>query len=580
MQLADGSWVGQRYANLEEPARAVLRKGVGIEMHILADRPPTFGYPFRAAPWSSDIGPRGKDGEDPLSAVAHRLAGGRKKVWHVLRTTSAGARWIEIDPMPAVDQAWFRPLGVTTDLSIIAKRPPRYQAILDSLTKLGTRIHDERGFIFSDQGGPLGFVTWWLQGEDRYRYWSGSPDTLNFEPLTGAQHLHWLSGGDIFWSSGRTCLHHNWAAIMARTWLETRSEVAWWALCRMSTVANANALCWSGRYRGWDWYEKSGGVGKEYRVEPGSYPGAACQNYKQWTLNHLAVGAIFGDGLGYAWAREGRDAHLAALPGMRYETWDGSYGARTAGLGALNLFDAWRFTEDPPAAGARRRDSRETPSASAGTDRGSRRSPIRAGETASSESPTGATRSSLRAKATTSSDSDNVYWAMAELTARAPLDAATRRLFLRKLAQGAAFIRAECIVDFGDLLVPRYIMTADRVPAVYNNGHRRVNAVDSYGAGVSAFTAALLIPVLGFDALVSRDAKSRAMVDRLIDQHAEFADWSVAVNRSTWEGTILRDQRPGGVALLRALGCVGGRAARCPSPPHRLSRRGRRAWSL
>ena len=557
VQLADGSWVGQRYANLEEPARAVLTKGGGIEMHILDDRPPTFGYPFRAAPWSPDLSPQGKDGEDALSAVAHRLAGGRKKIWHVLRTEANAARWIEMDPMPPVDAAWLRPLGVATDPSIVAKRPPRYQAILDSLTRLGTRFDADRGFIFSDKGGPLGFATWWLQGEDRYRFWSGSPGTLNFEPLTGAQHLRWLSGGDIFWSSGRTCLHHNWAAIMARTWLETRSEVAWWALCRMSTVANANALCWSGKYRGWDWYEKSGGVGREYRVEPGSYPGAAAQNYNQWTLNHLAVGAIFGDGLGYDWAREGRDAHLAALPAMRYETWNGSYGARIAGLGALNLFDAWRLTEDPALLALAVetlenaiRVSREPARLAAEPDPRYRDLELGVPYWSNPRQPQGQSFNVFGL--------GYVYWAMAELAARAPLEPATRRLFIRKLAQGAEFIREECVVDFGDLLVPRYIMTADRVPAIYNNGHRRVNGVDSYGAGVSAFTAALLIPVLGFDALVNRDAKSRAMVDRLIDQHGEFADWSVVVNRTTWEGTVLRDQRPGGFAILAlSAGCTG-----------------------
>lgn len=551
LPLGDGKLLGVRDAMLRDCV-AIVVSGGRVTVELLGIEPAT-GFAEWVGPWQSSL--NGSPGEDPLSVSHHTLPGGRcRHPFHVLIVddNDEGRAAIDCEPMPdpssdAVDFA-----ALFTDAADY--RPPRLKSIIDSMA----------------DDGPNSLLAYAIMGEARFGTWDADP-AKPYDLSPAGKHLGPTSWPGPWWNDGHTMLHHGLAFEVARIWMETRSPATWWLASRYLEFSCTAALFWNdgtadGLRRGAEGfgaqaYEKSLRGGRsEY---PGAYAGYPFARYKQNTRNQMMARLLMGDS---PWIDEGAGAHLEWLEkGSGYDTWDGKYGARIAGDGLINIVDAYRVTKNPlwsryaidtamnvikvckqPARLALEvEDRHKNPKLGL---------PYIANPAASN--PPNIANVFGNMKVVEGLIRTFIHCSDAANGPELPLIA-------DKIQQMGEFAIEEWLRETGGVLVNDYLMTPDRVPAVYNNGtmfantgartsgYRGVNApdpnqvqayVDDVNAGSidqMAFSRPWFASVLVWMAYAHNHAVAKRYLKLLWDDYGEFLDYVPQARHDFWEGYVV-----------------------------------------
>lgn len=524
---------GLRCASFREPCgyQTGFINGEGVvDVICLADRPPTFGYPIYPAQWQSNL--TGAPGEDSLSASHHRLPGGHMTTWDVFQCNEQSFTndlIIDADPMIEPDPKW-----IEKALAIIGplEHSPREKKVIESLTK---------GITTPEVEGDRSFLWAMLNGYGRWATWNWSFD-LNKLPAK-AVHLHWMSWPDIHWNEGHYNVGFQWPLTLFRVWLETKNEIVWSFLQWWARWVLTGGMCWSTpqavpglmrNFRGWSWYESSA-RGSTVQVGAQYHP----SSYKQFTesimMAHALLSALDSGSEATRLWQEAKDAHVAALLRMGYETWDLGFGERIGGWGMMNFCAVAKWDEDQTQytrawAVFRNMVTRlKAPLLMAYEPEGKWKDPDLGLPYIPNMKYNPPTVTKLFGHGKVMEGIVRLYH-----YGKNALFPSDQELLKRKLIQMVDWTIETCFVENADKwLIDRYQMTSDRIPAIYNNGNEIVNDCN----GTSSVIPFLIGPI-GYVAAVFNHPAAITCFKKLWAHYGEFLDATPSITRSNWKGIV------------------------------------------
>jgi hypothetical protein len=522
---------GLRDAWMQEPTRlqTLPDNGGTIRFFCLDNRAPPNGYPHYYAQYKTSFG--GFPGEDPLSATNHRWKGGFMKLWDIIITDNASWDLIELDPMPTnVPDEWY----IKTRHAFPQARepyPPRVQKILESLDKLNLAPTPASPFLLTPKD-PTGGHTllWWIfQAENRFRYWNAQ-DLYILNMGNKSHQVGWKDWLCLKWQEGHYNNGFNWGSILFRRWLDTRSPIAWWIFTRVAKWEGTSGLVWSGQwdhgtqaftpYSRWgsDWYEKGT---RGWEVGSNYWP----SSYKNYSEQILLANLVYDQW----WSRAAEAAHgIYIRHNTGYENWTGMYGSRIAGWGMMNAMAFYRFTGDSQWITYARSIADNAINIMKEPARLNFESNWHGQQWANNELGVPYIYN-LGAPGKREFSS----WSTAKLCVgliEISIYSGTTD-YHSKIKQIAEFLVEECTIDFGDFILHRPQMSADRITAQYYNGHPAGRI--GYVSGTT--TGDWLIWPVGYAATFLNSTSCAAVFPRMAAQVGELLDWGPSISHHKYE---------------------------------------------
>jgi hypothetical protein len=459
-------------------------------------------------------------------------------MWEVIVTDVNRAAYIDFDPEPPMDPKWLLLTGqdLGKNKNVLSERSPRYKELIKSIGVMGWRTKPDGTDTPHDRPGEKGMLWYWLMGESRWETWNHKDDLFDLPP--SARHLGWLSWPDQHWNDGHYNMGYNYTYSMFRIWLESPrgqlKDLAWFAFSRWAKWELTSALVWSNPsskydHKGWRHYEKS------HRGPSSQYVGAQYHpsTYKQYTESILIAGSVYGDTLGWEWAKEGRDEHLSALKKMDYENWDGNWGCRIPGWGMINHIAAYKWTDDQEHRDLAIKTGKNCLEICKQPSRIAREIDpkwidINLGvpywENPKQTHPQGAYTIFSWSK---------LVEGLIRCVVYGDMDTADKYQFKQKIKQCAEFGAENFVHDLGGWTTCTYRATPDRIPANYNNGMGLSNAPDT-----AAFSLPWFLTVMGYGAIALNSKSCEDAFTKLYRHYCENIDWSPSISYEYWEGNV------------------------------------------